>query len=122
MTPLGRFHVGLGDALRSLWSLLVTIGHQSAGLPACFVDFALFWFSFSLSFERVSSDEIFDRLPPPPLPSPPLPLVRPLHPLRPLCPTLHPLHPLLRPLPFPPFLLLLHFLLFQFSAPCIGEP
>ena len=57
--------------------------------------------------------------PPPPLPSPPLPLVRPL---RPLCPTLHPLHPLLRPLPFPPFLLLLHFLLFQFSAPCIGEP
>ena len=60
--------------------------------------------------------------PSPPLPSPPLPLVRPLRPLRPLCPTLHPLHPLLRPLPFPPFLLLLHFLLFQFSAPCIGEP
>ena len=93
--------------------LLTAIVEQSAGLPACFVDFALFWFSFSLSFERVSSDEIFDRLPPP-LPSPPL----------------HPLHPLLRPLPspplplppFPPFLLLLHFLLFQFSAPCIGEP
>ena len=39
--------------------------HQSAGLPACFVDFALFWFSLALALKESPLTRFSTDSPPP---------------------------------------------------------